>query len=349
MQELRFVGLEDDWLIATDDRGERFRLRADDVLRDALRPKPAARPEGPRVPPRQIQQLIRAGRSVEEVVEQTGADLATVQRFEGPILAERAYIVDQARAVAVRLMSPIDPMSAEGATFGVAIDSRLEQLGATGIGWDAWKDPETGWHIGLEFTADDVARSALWEFNARARTLHPVSPAAITLSQQSEPSSLAGPHLRAVGADAEHRGAEEPEPEEQPTAPADQHSPAQHETEDLLEALRRRRGERQHSPYAEEAELDVEGEAEYELGGRGSSTVTPFARGGDAQHPSAAPAEGAEEEEAPEAEPSEPDSLIDHSRSEPAGGRGRSSRKRGGRPSMPSWDEIVFGTRSDED
>ncbi|MDJ1370449.1 septation protein SepH [Gulosibacter molinativorax] len=411
MQELRFVGLEDDWLIATNDNGERFRLRADESLREALRPRPAARPEGPRVPPRQIQQLIRAGRTVDEVVELTGADSETVERFEGPILAERGYIVEQARGVAVRLQSQIDPLSREGATFGTTIDDRLEQLGAKDVRWDAWKDPETGWHVGLNFVTEDVSRNALWTFDSRAHSLHPSSPAAVTLSQQGEPSSLMGPHLRAVKRDPTDRviplDSFETATEELST-PTDQDLTT-HETADLLEALRRRRGERQHATYEEEAEFSVTDSgsneaADVESSGSGSERVTPFARprttaadaGADRGNAAApgnsasgdsASGDGASGDRAPWAsvsgnsatgdsvsgdstaddatghmnsahradkpEPSDKSAQVPLDTLEPAeaprGARGKAGRKRGGRPSMPSWDEIVFGTKGDDE
>ncbi|KAB1644027.1 septation protein SepH [Gulosibacter chungangensis] len=360
MQELRFVGLEDDWLIATNENGDRFRLRADESLREALRPRPAARPEGPRVPPRQIQQLIRAGRTVEEVVEQTGADAETVARFEGPILAERGYIVEQARAVGVRLQPQIDPLSRDGATFGSTIDDRLEQLGASEIHWDAWKDPETGWHVGLDFITEDVARNALWNFDPRSHTLQPASPAAITLSQQGEPTALMGPHLRAVKREPTDRVIPVDNLDDLGDAmsPQDHTDLTTHETEDLLEALRRRRGERQHATYDEEAEfafddndasVAVEDQEE-----ASSSRVTPFARPVQ-QDAASEPAEASSEPLAPASADSadlRPHQVpLGNLEPEPAGRgqRGKMSRKRGGRPSMPSWDEIVFGTKGDDD
>lgn len=360
MQELRFVGLEDDWLIATNENGDRFRLRADESLREALRPRPAAKPEGPRVPPRQIQQLIRAGRTVAEVVEQTGADAETVARFEGPILAERGYIVDQARAVSVRLQPQIDPLSRDGATFGSTIDDRLEQLGASEIRWDAWKDPETGWHVGLDFLTEDVARNALWNFDPRSHTLQPASPAAITLSQQGEPTSLMGPHLRAVKREPTDRVIPIDDLDELDNAltPQDRPDLTTHETEDLLEALRRRRGERQHATYDEEVEFaleDVDGSnTAQDHHEHSAQRVTPFVRPVHEESMHAL-----DENSAEVGEPSTADAAdlrphqvpLDELEPEPAGRgqRGKLSRKRSGRPSMPSWDEIVFGTKGDDD
>src|SRR5690606_30537177 len=111
---------------------------------------------------------------------------------------ERAHIVDQARLVRVRVQPDADPLDPDAATFGSVIDDRLEALGAVSVQWDAWKDPEEGWRVGLSFAVDGIERDALWAFDPRARALSPRNPAAVTLSQQGELSSLQAPRLRAV-------------------------------------------------------------------------------------------------------------------------------------------------------
>ncbi len=88
------------------------------------------------------------------------------------------------------------------------------------------------------------------------------------------------------------------------------------ETADLLEALRRRRGQRTAAPTADASEEPT----------RSPSPVALF----DALEPGYN-------------ETSEP-APAETVRTEPASDAGR----RKGRTSMPSWDEIVFGARSDE-
>ena len=250
MPQLRFVGVEDHQLILTSVAGERFTVPIDDDLRSALRPRPAANPSAPRVAPREIQQRIRAGRTVDEVVAETGADRAQVERFEGPILAERRYTVEQARAVPVRLEHDDDPLAAEQVTFGEAIDRRLERLDAASIRWDAWKEPESEWHIGLDFDAEGVTRNALWAFDARTRALQPLSPAAITLSQQGDGPVRSGPHLRPV--QSEDAAEAHPTAANGPFDGAEAEEATKNETADLLEALRRRRGVRDLAPMVED-------------------------------------------------------------------------------------------------
>lgn len=415
VQELRFVGVEQGAVIATNADGERFRLIIDEALRNALRPQPAHRPATTKaVPPRLIQQLIRAGRTVEEVVNQTGADQEIVERFEAPILAERGYLVEQARAVPVRLHQSIDPLAGEGATFGSAIDERLEQLGAEGVRWDAWKDPDEGWRIGIDFTTDEVERNALWAFDPKSQSLDPLTPAATNLSQQDGVGHVSGPHLRAV----DHGNSVIPlapadESFDDSAADSAQHRNTQFDTADLLNALRRRRGERASDPYDEEAEY-VDDEFDDSFASQLSAsaahddgrdaTVTPFRSAdasatravdiplsgldedtqldadadtnADADQPAERAAEdaksadepGSATEEQPEPTAEDADAPTDLSAAvremtddasadsrrrtggnKPGYDTGSLGRRgRSGRPQMPSWDEIVFGTRSDD-
>lgn len=359
MQELRFVSVEDGWILATNENGDRFRVRVDDTLQAALRPRPQVRSSGPKVPPREIQQLIRAGHTIDEVIAQTGADRETVERFEAPIVAERGYIVDQARAVPVRLQQQVDPLSSEASNFGLAIDARLEQLEAKQVRWDAWRDPETGWHVGLNFVTGDVERHALWKFDAKAHSLRPESPAAITLSQQGEVQGMRGPHLRAVTHEQPEGVipvAEKDAPLE-PEATTAKPSATTYETADLLEQLRRRRGERQHTVYDEMAEyqdddeLVIDGEPDAAEPETPKARVTPFAA------PQAVPAaaDAAEQDAEAEVDPAtdpvanadqsnQLDLPLDETEQQPS----QSRKRTGARPSMPTWDEIVFGTRTDD-
>ncbi|GGA57817.1 hypothetical protein GCM10011490_04600 [Pseudoclavibacter endophyticus] len=436
MQELRFIAADDAALIVSDEAGEQYRVIVDDALRDALRPRPHVRAEAPRVAPREIQQLIRSGRTVDEVIELTGAERSDVERFEGPVRAERAHIVNQARLVRVRVQPDADPLDPDAATFGSVIDDRLEALGAASIEWDAWKDPEEGWRIGLEFAVEGISRDALWAYDPRARALSPRNPAAVTLSQQGELSSLQAPRLRAVEPELPDFAGSLHEPgETQPTDPASQaassgpearngESPVpsrasdprgagwvgaavadigqqrtdspRDETADLLEQLRRRRGERTHQPFEEfdDETGDPLDAAHGELGDgvepdggelrpAAPSTVTSLSsvrersnRTREGTSTMGLDDTGAEADETPGTEGSGPDEAVApptgagrvravdvpldgfetsddsprHSSRTALVGRGTTgpvSRKRG-RASLPSWDEIVFGTRSDD-
>jgi hypothetical protein len=348
MEQLKVIGTEDDKLILATESGERFSLAVDDVLRRELRKARRERDEdaqAARPSPREIQSHIRAGLSAREVAELLGARVEDIVRFEGPVLAEREHVVGQALAVPVLLGGDFE---GDGhTTFGAAVRAKLAEAGAIGERWTSWKEP-TGWIVKLEFTSNDIGHDARWGFDPRRSTLSPLNADAIQLSRQgSLPEGLI-PRLRAlesVSAKDDSRfdsGAFGPRrlPEADietpelpaPAAPAVQEAAIKRasepavatsaETADLLEALRRRRGQREPLPGADEVAPTP----------RGSAPVALF----DALEPGYDEAPADEESSAP-----------DHQTSSSSAAVAEAGRRKG-RTSMPSWDEIVFGARSDD-
>jgi len=353
MEQLRIIGSEDDALVLATESGTRFTLPVDDLLRSELKRshRPAEdEPRGPRLNPRDVQSRIRAGMTAAEVAEALGVTVEDVARYEGPVLAEREHIVDQALAVPVLVAGDIDEASQ---TFGGAVRAKLAEAHATSERWSSWKDDRT-WIVKLEFTAADVDHDARWSFEPRRGTLSPLNADATQLSRQgSLPEGLI-PRLRALDtpepkddsrfdleqfgprrmrAEAEEAAAQAQSPASSTTeaAPAavqnaaikraPEQSQTSSETADLLEALRRRRGQRSPAPQAPQEPS-------------GSEQPRPMALF-DALEP------GYDKPEDPS--PSDDDGSQRASSSAPAG-----EARRKGRPAMPSWDEIVFGARSDD-
>lgn len=341
MEQLKVIGTEDGRLMLATESGDRFSLAVDEALRAQLRRlQRDAEPRTHRASPRDIQAHIRAGMSAEEVAEILGVRIEDVQRFEGPVLAEREHIVGQALAVTVLIGGELDPGAQP--TFGNAVRAKLAEAGATGERWTSWRD-QNGWIVKLEFTAGEVEHDARWGFDPRRSSLSPQNSDAVQLSRQgSLPEGLI-PRLRALDSsplkDSSRfdsgafgiRGAVEPEadlePESRPaSSPAVQHAAIKRapdapvtsaETADLLEALRRRRGQRE--PMPSESTADE----------RPQTPVALF----DALEPgyeAAAPAESADA-------PSDDDTDAPTEQT-----------RRKGRTSMPSWDEIVFGARTED-
>ncbi|MDN4615550.1 septation protein SepH [Leifsonia sp. F6_8S_P_1B] len=385
MQDLKVIGVENGAIVAVGDDGERFRIAVDETLQSRIRQvRQQASAEAPKLSPREVQAHIRAGMSAEDVSAVTGAPLEYVQRFEGPIIAEREHIVASALSVPVHTAVEVDPLG-EPDTFGSVIRDRLASLGVAGERWASWKDSETGWIVKLEFTADAIDHDARWSYDARKHALAPINSEATTLSQAGE---LRGgaliPRLRAV---LPHEGEPDtsrfdsgaftfPEPPAdllgpeitQPLEPlhgrasannaiavsainrADDDTPrgTQH-TADLLEALRRRRGEREAASYDDQpAEPPAPSVPEQR-----TEPLTPlpfrlveesitFIEETPAQAPTRTPAASTPAASTP-AGPAD-DAPSGSSNTGPA----PSSRKKG-RAAMPSWDEIVFGARTDDD
>ena len=358
MGELRVIGSEEDRLVLTDEAGERHTLAIDDVLRSEIRSHGSkTRPAAASVSPREIQSRIRAGLSAEEVAELLSADIEAVRRFETPVLAEREHIVDLALAVPVVMGSEFDVE--ENPTFGAAVRAKLADLDAAGERWTSWKDDE-GWKVKLEFTAHDVDHDARWSFDPRRSALSPLNSDATQLSRQGPLPEGLIPRLRAVDPPAKDdarfdsgsfgprrlpdpvdEATDDPSDAEQVREAATQQAPTEShtspETADLLEALRRRRGQREPAPVDDELE---ESAARHPAKGasRRSAPLSLFDMVSASRRED--DADDGEDEDEDEKSSSDDDQLV------PSGSD--SSRRRGGRPAMPSWDEIVFGARGDD-
>lgn len=191
MQTLSVLAVEDGAIIVASPAGERFRLPVDAALRARIA-NPTMPSDEKRLSPREIQAHVRAGLTAEQVAAMTGVPVAFIERFVGPVLAERAYVVES--ALAVRL--PPETEGARARTFGAVMGERLDALAAKEVRWTSAKEP-SGWILAVAFVADDVQHSARWRFDAKHMRLDADNVEASTLSQQGVPAALT-PRLRAI-------------------------------------------------------------------------------------------------------------------------------------------------------
>ncbi|WFR66055.1 septation protein SepH [Curtobacterium flaccumfaciens] len=194
MQDVRVIGVESGALLLATDGGTEFRLPVTSSLPGQVR---QANPEsGPhkRVSPKDVQARIRGGADAGEVAAALDVDVEYVRRFEGPVLAERAFILDAAHRVPV---VPADDESPD--TFGAAIETKLEAGEASGVAWGSWKHAESGWQVRVRYTAGEVEHDAQWRFDPKTSTLTPDNGDAHRLSH-TEDEGIA-PRLRAVELD----------------------------------------------------------------------------------------------------------------------------------------------------
>ena len=328
MQDLRIIGVENGALVVATDDGTRFRLPIDEALHAKLRQSIPDSGSTRKLAPKDIQAHIRSGMSAQDVASITGVPLDYIQRFEGPVIAEREFVVKSALDVHVHTAADTDPMR-QGMTFGQAIRERLHDLGGASERWASWKETTNGWIVKLSFTANQIDHDARWQFDPKKHTLAPLNNEAITLSQQGEAAGSLMPRLRAVGGDApaidssrfdsgafaldDLRGddvVESPAPVAIGRAVEDDEPAHGNQTADLLEALRRRRGEREAASFDDEE-----------------------SRSG---HPSTGSIRIV-------------DVPIDQLQSPQRSTSPQPSVRKKGRAAMPSWDEIVFGARPDDD
>ena len=130
--------------------------------------------------PKEIQARIRAGETVEEIADAAGIPVERVRWFEGPVLAERGYVAEQAQRASVRRQGD----SAPGPRLGEVVAERLTELGADpeDAQWDSRKHGDGSWQVQLAFRAGGRLHIAEWLFDPRRRHVSPADDNAERLS-----------------------------------------------------------------------------------------------------------------------------------------------------------------------
>lgn len=188
MNDLRLLGLSDngkDLALESED-GTIFNLRINDHLRDLVIDElretgqplaPVAHiaqlspaPEGdgqPIVTVKEIQARMRSGESIDIIARTTNWTPEKIEKFSGPILQERAYIIGLALKEQLRKEKSSPTLA--GATI-----SQLEPRGVdmTVVEWNAWREPDGSWNIILTYpNKEGVNNEARWIFDLENRSL----------------------------------------------------------------------------------------------------------------------------------------------------------------------------------
>jgi hypothetical protein len=339
MPELRVVAVSND--------GTRLVLKAADSTEYTLpideRLRAAVRGDRPRLGqieieveshlrPRDIQARIRAGATAEEVAQMAGIPVDRVRRFEGPVLAERAFMAERARKTPVRR-----PGENSGPPLGEAVAERLLLRGAEKdtVQWDSWRRDDGTWEVLLVYCVAGEPHSASWTYDPPRRLVQAVDDEARMLIGETddlaapEPSFPFVPRIARLPRD---RPLDRSADRERPSLPAQASEPVEETTGErdsltsLLEAVPSFRGdlvvpERPAPEPEEEPVAEVEEE----------EPPAPAASAGSAY-----------------ADVLMPRSVGSH-RDRLIGATDRQAEADGVRPgrraAVPSWDEIVFGTR----
>lgn len=346
MTELHLVGPAEDGqhvIVATDD-GQEFRLAVTDALRHAVRhaavrareSASASAPEAAAtMSPKEIQQRIRGGLTAAELAELTGQPVEALGKFEAPVLAERAYIVQLARDTRIGGDSGAPQL-------GDLVADRLAQRGVDteSLTWDAWREVDEPWHVCVDFRADGRSVRALWSFDHQSRGLTARDDEARWLTE-TELLDVPIPkrHLSAV---REERDGETGDLHPaRPVAPAAPAAEPESATELLLQDLHERRGQRDQVVDDDLEDFDEDGGFEgFGPAAKARQAETGFGR---RQGAPATPASGTPTDPAAPG-PGSGENPVVQSPATPASGE---KRPRKGRASVPSWDEIVFGARND--
>ncbi len=355
MQHLTPVGLSEDGsaLVLTSTTGTRYEvpittLRAalpggpdgtqPDLPSDATTTAPRRRPGEKTMDsvlrPRDIQTRIRAGESAEAVAEAAKTTVDKIMGFAAPVLAERAYVAEQAQKASVRRRS------GEGAAhLGEAVEQRLRsaKIDPASAEWDAWRREDRRWTLVVDYRTDEGDQRAEFVYDAAGRYV---------TTENDVARWLVGERTAGASSRSGRRSSAFPEDEQLPLGddaievvtgrrPADAPLPLQFDRSDSAAG-------------PEESGSDdslTEDLTEVRALGRRDATADADWISTQASDRPARPVAAAPEPAAPPSSPDDTDSDAPDSASDETEPRSRRRSGKGkGRASVPSWDEIMFGS-----
>lgn len=131
------------------------------VPRSTVEPGTPDRPQ-PTLSPAEIQARLRSGRSVRAVARAAGVDEERIRRWEVPIVAERARVLQQAHAL--RLERPRLGRSAQ--PLGEAVRRNLANRGVARetIDWETSRRQDGRWRVCVRYVSRGRKRSATWTY-----------------------------------------------------------------------------------------------------------------------------------------------------------------------------------------
>jgi hypothetical protein len=330
MRPVRFVALAEDGqsLVLRDEAGRILTLALDETVTAALRREHAGT-QGqlsiemePALSPRDIQSRIRSGESAEEVARRANVPMDKVLRFAGPVLQERAAVAQMARHTRLRT-------SESGSPLGEVVDARLVGHGVdtNAVVWDAYRKDDGTWRVTASWPSGKATAHAYWDLDKPRSVVSPGDDMAQYLSTERPPAILAQdepPPPAAPWGNLRNRDAGEGDTMEIPVVPS-------------LSVLRPRRMEptrsepvRSEPPRSEPAR-----------------TEPLRTEGRPAARPDPAPQRAADEPETGLTGSVRPDTAarVEAMHEESLRAAAEEDDRGPRSPELPSWDDILFGTR----
>ncbi|MFM6977473.1 MAG: septation protein SepH [Micrococcales bacterium] len=185
MDDLRISGTDGEHLILESQDGAKHRLSIDDALRSAIRGNTAAVRGQISLTPREIQTAIRSGASVDELVSRSGDPRDYVEKFAQPVIDELTHVL--ATALGVRISVAGDRYNEVSQTeFGEIIASRLIASGVSEYAWSTHRDENHSWQITVQYSLSGNHHVGVWSFDLKKLLLSPENDNAVTLSTQNQ-------------------------------------------------------------------------------------------------------------------------------------------------------------------
>ena len=195
MTELRVTGRSEDGthLLLTDHEDQEFTLRISDNLKATInQPRLASVADSPEptMSVKEIQARLRSGSGIEELAREAGWSYDKVERFAGPILQERAYVLSLANNVVVKNVGTRDAL-----TFIEVVTKKLNANGvaAEALEWNTHRRDDALWVIRLKYPTNSPGfegrGEAVWFFDMAKRTIATEDEGASWIMGESAPIS----------------------------------------------------------------------------------------------------------------------------------------------------------------
>lgn len=197
MSDLRLIGKNEDGseLELKDQDGATYSLRISDHLRALVnQPRlvavatPGEKAEAT-VSVKDVQARLRLGESAETIARATGWSIEKIEKFSGPIMQERAYIIE--RALASQLTK-----EKHSATLAGAAIAQLSPRGVDmeQVEWNTWRNAEGTWNIVLYYPSKDGGQGqANWSFDIETLSLTPEDDGAAWIAGEEKVTRPATP------------------------------------------------------------------------------------------------------------------------------------------------------------
>ena len=314
--DLLGVGADEETLVFMDSEGHRYTTPITDELRGAVRrdrPRIEAITEDKPLRPREIQALLRSGARAVDIAREHNVEVSQITRYEAPVQAEKDYALSRA------LSSHIGSLP-DSPVMGDLVVDRLAARGVSpdSLNWSASRQPDSPWVIQLTFVQGAVEHGAQWRLPSSGH-LEAIDEEARWLTETASPTGV-------------QTFAALPTPAPLPTADEDD----MQQREALIDQLNSQRGKPQEIEY--DIDEDEEDEDLPHLPAGVESLAARIHSLTEARRSSTQ----ADEETQSGAQTNEPPLPLEQLEDVPSAPAPKKSKRR----SVPSWDEIVFGSRA---
>jgi hypothetical protein len=144
---------------------------------------------------KEIQRRLRAGETMDSIARDGNVSVDKVERFSGPILQERLFIIDQVHSLTPRRDSK--DSGREALTFLDILTSKLAPRGvdSDSLDWNTWRLDDGTWTIELHYPNRDGMGAAQFSYDTHRRTITPLDDNAAWMMGEDAPVRRIEPGL----------------------------------------------------------------------------------------------------------------------------------------------------------